>query len=117
MMVRIVRSKYPQRICRRGAPVTISVAQACAFVCMECCLFSTYDDPDFPEAGAMQAQDLKRCANHSSYGIIMNAATDHASEGWGFDPREIKEWLSGPNKVLVSYAKDDNDAPLSMENF
>ena len=90
---------------------------SCAFVCMECCLFSTYDDPDLPEAGAMQAQDLKRCAKHSSYGIIMNAATDHASEGWGFDPREIKEWLSGPNKVLVSYTKDDNDAPPEHGEF
>lgn len=90
---------------------------SCAFQCMNCCLFSTYDDPDLPEAGALQAQDLKRCAHHSSYGIIMNAASDHANEGWGFDPREIKEWLSGPNKVLVSYAKDDNDAPPEHGEF
>jgi pimeloyl-ACP methyl ester carboxylesterase len=90
---------------------------SCAFKCMNWCLSSTYDDPDLPESGALQAEDLKRCAAHSSYGIIMNAASDHAAEGWGFDPREVKEWVSGANKVLVSYAKDDNDAPPEHGEF
>jgi len=85
------------------------VATLCC--CMNCMSSSGAKDPD---VGKWQIMDMRHCAEHSIYGIIFNNCYDHAYIDWGFDPKETKKYVSGANKVMVSYAEDDNDAVPAM---
>jgi pimeloyl-ACP methyl ester carboxylesterase len=58
---------------------------------------------EFPGFKKIQNADTQRSAANSVYGVVYNAAIDHTSGNWGFDPRDIDKSIP----AIVSYATDD----------